>query len=209
MHVNVANARRRSRPDLIIHRAALAEGDIAIHEGIPCTTVPRTLIDVSALLNPARLERAIALADEIGRFDLRAIRDQIDRMPGQRGTGRLAVALAGFDDRAAVGNAAEARFLALVAQAKLPRPEVNVWIPLHGGGGYRPDFLWRARRLIVEVDGREHHALRRAFEHDRRRDRRLFQAGFVTLRFPAREVLSRPREVVNELREVLGSPRGS
>jgi very-short-patch-repair endonuclease len=41
------------------------------------------------------------------------------------------------------------------------------------GGGYRPDFLWRAARLIVEVDGRAHHARRAAFEHDRRRDRQL------------------------------------
>ncbi len=113
------------------------------------------------------------------------------------------MALSRYDDLAITRSEAELRFLALVRMAGLPEPEVNAWIPLPEGSGYRPDFLWRKRRLIVEVDSRSHHALRRAFEHDRRRDRRLLGAGFVTVRFPAREVLRNRADVIRELRALL------
>jgi very-short-patch-repair endonuclease len=74
-----------------------------------------------------------------------------------------------------------------------------VWIPLPEGGGYRPDFLWPERRLIVEIDGRSYHARRAAFEHDRRRDRRLRLLGYETVRYAAREVSRSPAAVVAEV----------
>ena len=42
--------------------------------------------------------------------------------------------------------------------AGLPYPIVNAWIALPEGHGYRPGFLWRDERLIVESDGRTHHS---------------------------------------------------
>jgi hypothetical protein len=42
----------------------------------------------------------------------------------------------------------ESRFLALCRRHRLPKPEVNVPV-----GPFLVDFLWRARRLVVEVDG--------------------------------------------------------
>jgi very-short-patch-repair endonuclease len=203
VHVNVAGVRRRGPVGIAIHRAMLDRDDVTSQDGIPCTTLARTFVDVAAAVERGRLERAIVLADERGEFDLGALREQLARMAGRRGCAALAAALAGFDERAIGRSVAETRFLALVRRARLPTPEANVWIPLPEGGGYRPDFLWRERRLIVEVDGRAHHSRRRAFDHDRRRDRRLFLAGYTTLRFPAREVLSRPTRVASELRTLL------
>jgi very-short-patch-repair endonuclease/predicted transcriptional regulator of viral defense system len=203
VHVNVVGAHRRARPGVVVHRAALGPDDVTSIDGIPCTTLARSLVDVAATIGKQRLERAVVLADELGIFDLRAVRAQLDRMPGQRGCGALARVLARYDDLAVTRSEAEARFLALVRTARLPEPEVNAWIPLPEGSGYRPDFLWRERRLIVEVDSRSHHAHRQAFEHDRRRDRRLLRAGFVTARFPAREVMRRRADVTRELRSLL------
>jgi hypothetical protein len=37
---------------------------------------------------------------------------------------------------------AEDRFLEIIEEAGLARPKVNYWIPLDGGSGYRPEFLW-------------------------------------------------------------------
>jgi very-short-patch-repair endonuclease len=76
---------------------------------------------------------------------------------------------------------------------------VNEWIPLDGGVTYSPDFLWRAERLIVETDGWESHGTRKAFEDDRRRDRRLSVAGWTVVRFTWRDVEREPAEVIETL----------
>jgi very-short-patch-repair endonuclease len=203
VHVNVVTAGRRRRPGIALHRSTLSEEDVTTRDGIPCTTLSRTLVDVAAMLSRHRLERAISIADEQGEFDLAAVREQLDRMRGQRGSAALGAVLARFDDSQPTRSVAETRFVGLVRRARLPSPEVNAWIPLAEGGGYRPDFLWRDQRLIVEVDGRSHHSHRRAFAHDRRRDRRLLREGYATVRFPAREVIGSPAAVASELRSLL------
>ena len=79
------------------------------------------------------------------------------------------------------------------------------WIALPEGHGYRPGFLWRDERLIVEIDGRTHHSRRKAFEHDRRRDRELALAGYETRRYAASEVFESGAGVVRELKAFLAA----
>lgn len=81
----------------------------------------------------------------------------------------------------------------------LPTPAVNAWIALEPTG-YDADFLWRDRRLIAEVDGRDVHTARRAFEDDRRRDQRLMLAGFDVVRFTWRQVVFGPPRVESTIR---------
>jgi very-short-patch-repair endonuclease len=200
VHVTVSRGQRRPRPGLVVHRAKLTPEDVTTLEGIPCTTLPRTLVDLAALVEPRRLERAVDRAEELRVFDLGAVRAQLQRMRGCRGSAALGGVLASFGADEGTRSAAEERFLALVRRSDLPMPEVNVWVPLPEGGGYRPDFLWRRWRLIVEVDGRTYHARRAAFEWDRRRDRRLAVLGYETRRYAARELSARPAVVVAELR---------
>jgi Protein of unknown function (DUF559) len=71
----------------------------------------------------------------------------------------------------------EARFLALCRRHHLPPPEVNVTL-----GPYTVDFLWRAQRLIVEVDTYGTHGGRAMFHADRVRDAWLKSQGWQTLR---------------------------
>jgi hypothetical protein len=96
-------------------------------------------------------------------------------------------------------NDLEEAFLAISDKAGLPRPEVNVWIPLEPTG-YEADFLWREHGLIAETDGRDVHTTRRAFVHDRRRDQRLMLAGYRVVRFPWQQVVHDPQEVEVTLR---------
>jgi very-short-patch-repair endonuclease len=201
--VSVTRLRLRNRTGIVVHRAALASGDVTTRDGIACTTLERTLVDYAAVTGPRSLERAIERAEELRAFDLGAVRAQLTRMRGQRGTGALATALRAFDGPTATRSEAEERFLALIRTARLPRPEINAWLPLPEGGGYRPDFLWRDRKLIVEIDGRTFHARRSAFERDRRRDRRLAMAGLETRRYAAREVFADPVAVLAELKAFL------
>jgi very-short-patch-repair endonuclease len=79
--------------------------------------------------------------------------------------------------------------------------ECNVSIPRVG----RVDLLVEGR-LVVELDGFEHHGSRRAFVEDRRRDRALVALGLLVLRFTYDDVLASPDTVVRAVRCALEAP---
>jgi very-short-patch-repair endonuclease len=198
--VTVPHGRTRSRPGIEIHRGeTLIAEDVTVQDGIPCTALPRTLLDLAATVDRRTLQRTIDRAEELRLFDLTAIQRLLARSHGQRGAHRLKAALATHAGPTITRSEAEERFLAVVERHRLPRPEVNAWIPLEEGSGYSPDFLWRDANLIVEIDGRAFHARRAAFEHDRKRDRRLALAGFETRRYAASEVFETPDRVAREV----------
>jgi very-short-patch-repair endonuclease len=89
----------------------------------------------------------------------------------------------------------ERLFLRICREHGIPKPEVNVRL-----GPYEVDFLWRAERLVVEVDGYRYHSGRAAFGADRIRDRELQRHGFVVLRFTDRELDTQPQAVAASLR---------
>jgi very-short-patch-repair endonuclease len=57
--------------------------------------------------------------------------------------------------------------------------------------GIEVDFVWRHRRLIVEVDGYAHHRSPEAFERDRERDVVLEVKGWRVMRFTWRQTTER------------------
>ena len=61
-----------------------------------------------------------------------------------------------------------------------------------GVGPFKPDFLWREARLIVEVDGYAYHSDRATFRSDRARDRYFGGRGFAVLRFADEELEREP-----------------
>jgi len=97
----------------------------------------------------------------------------------------------------------EELLLAICRTAGLPSPEVNACVALDDGGGFRPDFLWREQRLIVETDGRDVHSTRQAFERDRKRAQRLTLAGWRVVRFTWRQITREPKRVAETLRALL------
>lgn len=56
---------------------------------------------------------------------------------------------------------------------------------------YVGDVVFRALRLVIEIDGWEFHRDRSAFQRDRLRDADLARAGWQVVRFPASWVLAR------------------
>ena len=119
---------------------------------------------------------------------------------GQRGARALwAVLGAGLG---LTRSEAERRFVELVDRARLPRPETNVRI-----GSYEVDALWRAERIVVEVDGYASHSSRTAFEHDRRKDATLQAQGFRVVRVTWRQLVDEPVAVAARLASTLAAPR--
>jgi hypothetical protein len=177
-----APATRHGVPGIRLHRSrSLDEKDTTSHEGIPITTIARTLLDLAATTRADQLERALAQAMHLRLYDQRAIDDVIARSNGHRGTAILTRATAREPKR--TRGDWEARMLRLVRGAALPEPICNE--PLHAPdhGECKPDFYWPAHNLIVETDGWESHGTLAAFRSDRAKDAALTAAGYRVVRF--------------------------
>jgi very-short-patch-repair endonuclease len=165
----------KKRRGIVVHRSStLIARHCTLRDGIPVTTPARTLADVRPLLSPAQFAAAVREAE----FRRLPIGGPIE---SDRGRTEL-----------------EALFTAVVRRHRLPCPEINATVDR-----YEVDFLWRAERLIVEVDGWESHRSRSAFEDDRARDARLKLLGFDVLRFTWRQIEVDRAAVASTIRAVL------
>jgi hypothetical protein len=203
VEVSIASTAGRMRRDgIVLHRVPTLRADqVTIHDGIPVTTVARTLVDLAEVVPFRALERAADQAETVRRFDLASLRAVIEANPRRRGCVRVARLL----DEHAIGTTLtrselEERFLAICAEAGLPRPEVNSRV-----AGLEVDFLWRAQRLVAETDSRRYHATRRAFERDRERDAMLLVAGYRVVRFTERRLVADAEGTGRTLAELLVS----
>jgi len=182
----------------------LAPPDRSVCDGIPCASVPLTLLNIAAVESRRRLERACDESEVQRLFDLVAIEELLGRSGGCRGAGALRSML----EEHAIGTTLtrselEERMLALCRAAGLPLPVVNE--PVAGGSGrwHCVDFLWADRRVIVETDGHAFHSTRRAIERDRRREADLVRARYRILRLTWSQIEHGPGEVVLMLRAAL------
>jgi hypothetical protein len=197
-----APASRHGTNGVRLHRSrSLDARDTTDHEGIPVTTIARTLLDLAATSQSNQLERALAQAERLRVYDHGAITDVLARANGHRGKRALAQATAREQPKW-TRNDYEAWFLALVREAGLPEPLVNEALMVPDHPSIDPDFCWPAHRLVVEVDGWETHRTRAAFQADRRRDAALQAAGWRAVRFTWHE----QRAVIQRrLRMLLGA----
>jgi hypothetical protein len=199
--IDVTLSRRgaRSRARIQVHRTrVLGPDDVAERDGIPCTSVARTLVDLAGAVPEHRLRRALERAVELRLFDGRALGAMMNRLNGRRGVANLRHLIAELaDEPPFMRSELEQRFLELVGRAGLPLPAVNARI-----AGHEVDFNWPAHRLIVETDGRTH-ATGVAFERDRARDLDLRLAGWQVVRGTWSQVVRTPGRVTEVLRALL------
>jgi very-short-patch-repair endonuclease len=199
----------RARTGLRIHCGArLGLDEVTVEDGVPCTTVARTLLDLAAVADPASLSRAIEAAERLELFDLRPLRVLIGRHTGRRGIRRLRGALATFDpDFLRVKSELEARFLQLCIDRLPERPRVNETIEA-GGEGFEVDFSWPRARLIVETDGAGFHDTTAASARDAHRDRILTAAGWTVIRCRWHDVVTNPDPLIARVRARIVPPAG-
>jgi predicted transcriptional regulator of viral defense system/very-short-patch-repair endonuclease len=182
-----------------VHRARrLHLDDLTVKDGIPVTTVARTLVDLTDVLGSDRVLRAIREADFLGLLDLDALSAAVERAHGRKRLGVLREAVAAYRPGQIIRSELEHCFLELVRAAGLPPPETNVKITARGRT-YEIDCLWREQRVAVELDGRAAHARTAAFESDRRKDAALNAIGLRPLRFTWLRVTREPGDVIAEL----------
>jgi predicted transcriptional regulator of viral defense system len=104
---------RHGAPGIRLHRSrSLDAQDTTHHQGIPVTTVSRTLLDLASTARASELERALAQAERLQLYDHAATTDVIARNNGHRGTRVLAQATTSKPKW--TRNEWEAEFLALI-----------------------------------------------------------------------------------------------
>jgi hypothetical protein len=176
-------------------------------DGIPVTTVARTLFDLAGCLHPLRTARAVdnALSYHfVALENLRRVAIELVAR-GRRGSTLmrelLAARGAGYIP---TESGLEADFLALLVAAGIELPEGQVDL---GGDGWigRVDFYYRVLRLVIEIDSHTFHSTLLDIQADERRDESMRAAGFRVMRITEEQLRERPAEVVVRVRAALAA----
>jgi hypothetical protein len=176
--------------------------EVETREGVACTTLARTLVDLAGILGLESLRKSVGRAAMLRRLDLQAVDLAIHNAKGRRGLKSLELALVPY--RAPDGKVPDVRSdfetmtLPSLLDRGLPRPQVNAWLHFEGER-FLVDFLWEEARVIVETDGRETHETPVAFQEDRRRDQFLAAAGYTVLRVTWRQLQDEPLAVLGRV----------
>ena len=181
IHVT-APVKRRERRGILLHRSCVPVDERTEVDGIPVTTVPRTILDCAPAMSERRLERLINEADVLRIHDRLSIPTLLHRYPRRPGSRKLTKALSKRNAGSTVTRSdLEELLIELADEVGLRRPETNVVLEI-GGETFEIDALWRVERVAVELDSREFHLTPLAFERDRHRDRKLSVAGWRPVR---------------------------
>lgn len=207
--ISVPAHRRIEIPGVAVHRIQVLAPDVV--DGIPCSSVVRTILDMAAISRWRQLENIVERANQLRLYDHRAMEHLLAAVSRPRGVRRLRAVLAAFDPAVSTTTRSglEEAMLALCDRAGLPRPLVNSDLQLLDGTWTEADFHWPAARVVVETDGERFHASRPRRRKDRAKDRALQLAGWLVLRVPEDELEERPEAVLADLRLALRRSSGA
>jgi hypothetical protein len=186
LEITCPHWRRARHRGLLVHETrALAAPDMTMVDGIPVTTVDRTLFDLAGLFGSRRVVE-LALENALRR-ELVTL-DQLDgtvRRLSRRGR-RGGPALRGLlEAREPTRRPTESEMETLLVQTirahGLPEPVVQyeVW----SGAAFvaRVDAAYPEARVAIEYDSDAFHTGRTAVSRDRQRRHRLVAAGWITI----------------------------
>jgi very-short-patch-repair endonuclease len=192
----------RHREQITVHRGSIRPDEIGIELGIPVTSVPRTVLDLAAILSRRQMERGLHEIEVQGLTDRLSLPDLLERYPRRSGAVVLRELLASSEPTGVTQNDLEELFATFLDAHGLPRPLFNGTLPIRGRL-LRPDCMWHEERLLVELDGRAVHGTDRAFEGDRQRDRILLAEGWRSTRVTWRQLRDEPASIAADLGELL------
>lgn len=189
---------------------------VGVVDGLPVTTLPRTVFDLAGLASDARRRRRLpwlaehqvarALDDALSRsLTLPALHRVLGEL-GRRGRPGTALmrrlVSARSEGYVATESELEDLVVAVIAAAGLDAPQRQVDL-----GGETPvgrvDFVYLDARVVIEADGRANHTALLDADGDRWRDLELSAAGFIVIRVTWRQLTLEPDRFVAALRRVL------
>ena len=178
---------RRARHDgLIVHETrALHRMDVTVRDGIPVTTVSRTLLDLAAIISQAELERSLENALRRGLVSLEELDAMLRRLsrPGRTGLRSLrhlvqARMMPGFRP---TESEAESLILQSIRRHGIAEPVRQFKVYDGSIRVGRVDLSYPDAHIAIEYDSDEFHTGRVATAEDAARRHRLVAAGWLPL----------------------------
>lgn len=189
-HISTPRRIRAKMPGVVFHGRRELERELV--NGLPCTTVTQTLLDLAATESRRLVHRALAQLDYDRRLDNRAVSDACDGRPG---SAALREALRShIPQLARTKSELEDEFLYLCQRFEIPLPEVNVQIH-----GIEVDCYWPQFGFVVELDGGGNHGTAAQRNTDQRRSLKLRAHGVPVIRYTWDQITRDARTVAADL----------
>ena len=174
---------------------------------IPTTNTHRTMVDLTAVLQPDALERVLDDCLHRGLIEPGRIHARMDELggPGRPSIRALKEMLAVRGNQLAMPlTVLENKFLNILRKGGIDEPEAQVSVESDTETKWRLDFAYPGHKVLIEVDGRRYHAARQRQKNDMRRDNVMNVRGWTVLRFTWEDVVNDPEYVLDLVRQALG-----
>lgn len=191
---------RAGRPEVVLPAgSSIRRPDVRVHEttqwdrigrtqrqGIPCTSLERTLIDLAAVVGDRRLRQAVDCARRRQLTDWPTLTRTLVQHArrGRDGAARFRSLLEQHGGEAAIPRSDWSRVVAdLLVDAGLPKPQLEY--PVCDDDGFRAelDLAYPSARVGIELDSITWHFNHEAFHRDPVRRNRLTVLGWQVLNF--------------------------
>ena len=195
--LTVPRGKRPSMADVRLHQSSqLSLVQSTERQGVPCTRLARTVLDLAAVVSRKRLDRTIdaVLRDGLLRpSDLYAVLT-VHARRGRNGCAALRSALDCRLGDDPVPLSEWSRMVEdLLVDAGLARPRLEFRICDSDGDLLaQVDLAYPSRRVAIELDSVRYHLNRESFVSDPRRRNRLTLAGWTVLSFTWDDYINHP-----------------
>ena len=201
--------RRSQTSGLLVHETtALDPRDADSVDGIPVSSVARTLLDLGAVCGPLTVEMAIdnALRRELIMLaDLREVLRRLGRS-GRNGAGVLRAILDERGDRTPTDSEMETLLLDVLRKNGLPVPEVQFVVTDGWGFIGTVDAAYPNAKIALEYESYTHHIGRIPLVRDSARRNQLIAAGWIVITVTAVDLETGGRDLCRAIRARLNPP---
>jgi very-short-patch-repair endonuclease len=195
--------------DVVAHTRALGSRDMGFVEGLPCTSLERTVVDCCLMFS---LRQAVIVVDHAIRIgaDVTLLREHCSALTGRNGVVALRRALDLADARSE--SAGESLTRELLHRLKIEPPKVQyvVRTPI---GEHRMDFAWPEKKVALEFDGKtkyfDYRPTGEVVFAERRREKALMEQGWTFIRIEWKDLFNEAEFKYRVLRALGRGPAAS
>lgn len=189
---------------VVPHTRVLNSCDVVHVEGLPCTSLERTVVDCCLMLN---YRQSLVLMDHALRkgADAGKMREMCAVLAGRNGVLALRRALENADARSESPGETLTRELLRRLCIEPPELQVETW---SAEGRHRLDFAWRRKKVALEFDGRmkyfDYAPTEEVIFQERQREKALAEDGWTFIRIKWRDLFQEQEfkaRVLKALRE--------